>query len=405
MLLLCSALAAILAAPPAAPPSAPLPKARWLEVPADEQSRPLLEREATGLTVQNYTSPDGRYTGRVHAEAIPRVEAPAGGAVQVHIAIGKGAEIVCSLLPEPASVAQHVQRFLERAAAQAELRAGTVAGVWAIDGKPALVVDSLFEPRGGGGVSELKVGLAVGIELSVQCAHEGAGYRQTFLRTLREFVESARDTQARPTLPSSWAEVHALSHRGRLVGFRSTRSTPRLDGQGRIEVELESLLVFGAGGPRAVESSRIELVGEGGGLVKGDYGTAEAGHDTSLVRLSWKSGNDYEVSGKRGILPLSATLHAQSFLRQPAAAEVLAVAQGRAEEVSLQSFNPGSPERLRALALRREGKGPEVQALLDGKLVMRGQVDALGAFEKTVVSPGTPDEVQSERLWSSGTPP
>ncbi len=279
----------------------------------------------------------------------------------------------------------------------------------AYDGAPYLALEWFFSmgepPNKRVGLTKVRV--AVKDDLSLACAHNFLGYRETFARVFERFVREARfDSGA----PSPYYEEVVLQKIGdQTIGV--SRSTFTLDAEGDTQINiLESSLVPVDGVTLSVSDTWYSGYSRPDGtLINQQVAKSENGELTMNVALAPREDGNWSVSGmlqgKEISQQLNGAVAPVSELGQMMAVQAL-MADAQRDVTTLDVWVPAADptQFLQAEvaldpAAREEGRG----RLTMGPLTMLAQFDSSGSLLTAGMQAGS-TRMELERIWVRGTP-
>jgi hypothetical protein len=405
-LLVCAACAGSRAVPEQAAAAAPAPRA-WIDMRGTGTEK-LFTREATDVGEVAVGSADARYSGKTLALE-PVTFVPGKTTETFTGKLTPSETFDCTVRPARLFHADGMRITLESLRKSLDVRAIVPVDVIAIAGGPLFVIDVLYLGHQGGetAVGEFKLAYFSRTGLTLMCAHDGPGYRETFVRAMSLLAATIRDAKAEPPPVAIFDAVSRLRIGGRVVGWSQVREIEP-DADGSYSNEEYASMLFPGRGPAdyfARDTSRVERFDSSRALARGSYAI---GKDS--VWTDWKllprENLAYAVEGTEGDKPMSGLVQGHHGLRDVPAAASLDVANGRTKELLVDFYAVARPLQIPELAIVRDAKVPRgVVFRISGVPDTSIALDEAGA----PLSGGTPlgdgsIALTFERIWSSGKP-
>jgi hypothetical protein len=279
----------------------------------------------------------------------------------------------------------------------------------AYDGAPYLALEWFFamgEPPNKR-VGLTKVRVAVKDELSLVCAHNFLGYRETFANAFEQFVREAKFDGGGP---APYYEEIVLQKIGeQTIGV--SRSTFTLDAEGDTQINiLESSLVPVDGTTLSISDTWYSGFSRPDGtLINQQVAKSENGELTMNIALEPQGGGAWSVSGllqgKEISQELNGAVRPVSELGQMMAVEAL-LADAQREVTTLDVWVPAADptQFLQAqVALDPAGRDEGRGRLTMGPLTMSARFDRSGSLLNAGMQAGAA-QMELERIWVRGTP-
>ncbi|MFL5369640.1 MAG: hypothetical protein ACJ78Z_05575 [Myxococcales bacterium] len=393
-------------APAQAPATPPAPRA-WIDM-RGTGTETLFNREATGLGEVAVGSADARFSGKTLALE-PVTFVPNKKTESFTGKLTASETFDCTVRPERVFHADGMRVTLESLRKSLDVRAIVPVDVIAIAGGPLFLVDVVYLSGKGAetGVGEFKLAYFSRDGLSLICAHDGPGYRETFVGAVSLLAGTIRDDKAKPPLTVIFDAVSRLRIGPRVVGWSQVREfEPEADGSYQNE-EYASMLFPGRAPPEyfARDTGRVERFDSSRALAHGSY---ELGKDS--VWTDWKllprENLAYVVEGTEGEKPMNGVVLGHHGLRDISAAAELDVANARTKELLVDFYTLARPLQISELKIVRDAKVPRgVVFRISGVPDTSISLDEAGAPLTGMTPLGDGSiALTFERIWSSGKP-
>lgn len=398
-----------------------VPLANAQETPAadawPEWLREAMEKESgLFLRTRKITVGDKLFKSRLVGKQMSDPQAIDGG-WYVATNIGTASPLECWIFTEsvdPATMAANIADVSMQATAEANGALGErnvyYVDAGAYNAAPYLALEWMYTvgeaPDSRVGLAKVRV--AMQNDVTLACAHNFLGYRQTFARAFEQFVRFA---EVRGDKPSHYYQEVMLQTIGdQPVGV--SRSTFTHDGDGDTEIKIveSSLIPVDASNLHVSDTWRSGFSHPDGTLINQNVAKSENGEVTMALALDPRDSGTWQVSGtfhgKEIDEKLDGAIQPQSELGQMLAVqELLADEQGN--ELTMDIWLPDAdPTRfLQAGIELQDGRREDRFASLTlGPMSIAAQFDSSGSLLNGTMQAGAA-EMRIERIWASGTLP
>lgn len=397
-------------APASAPAPAPAaPKAPAAEPMSMEAAR---ARELAPLAKQKLAAPGGLFTGEVEGSGEAKYES-GEGYTSFTLPLGEAAELMCFVYDHPIDAGGALLTVAQAITQDENLRIQRVypTGVVESGGAPAvfLDVDYLAPVEGGMAAGQVKLMVRASNVLPVLCAHDDAGYTQSFRRISLDMANALVTPGAKAPAAPRYAEIQVVRLGPLAVGFEWSEVREAEGGQRTQENTALLMIPRTATQLAVVDTSFTTTADAKGQLNELVYARARDGELALQVKVNREAAGAYRYEGTQDGKPVQGTFQSKRGLHNELSAAPAVRAQlltGKAKELAFDFYRPAhDPTKASEVVYRKAEGGPRAVSVTAEGNAFTATLDARGLFEKVEMPlPGSQVKVSIERVFSRGEP-
>lgn len=394
-------------AAPAPPPAAPSTDA-GPQAPAKKMIdvQELLARELKPLAKQKIQAADVGLSGEVEAVAAPQVSKQ-DKVTMIEIPVGTQAAIQCFVHPEEIDAGGTVAQLLREAGKQVDLQEVRTAAIHVVKDSPVVFVRAVYLDKPTHSlVGEYKIAVYPDSTTPVFCAHDEAGYSESFQRIVEGFVGSLKRAGATTPTPRM-VEIHLTTVDGHLIGFERRETVDVKKGESTSEQTSCMLLPRSATELMTDDTIDIQQYDAKRRVVEQKHVKSVNGEVTTVLSAKRK-GAEYVVTGKADGKEVSATFKPADragLASRPLVTQWLKerLLGGKTKQLKVEEYQPDlDAAKPVEIVYDRTGTGREIQ-LTVGKAQVKAVLDELGLVEKMEMPAGK-STVSGTRAFLRGKP-